>query len=107
VRIGIRDLADPLGRIARPGAFSVPVGLDEDKGGCCGGAAPCGCAEPTPDPEGPRPDGLPTLTILARKVSFLDEEGTPRYGWTPVARGLALMSEEREELNDATGHTMV
>jgi hypothetical protein len=105
MRIGIRDLADPLRGQPMKSPFAVQVAIDGTA--CCGGAAPCGAEEDPPVLGTPDPSGLPLLRILSRAVSYADEEGTPRYAWTPVLTGIALLTEERTELNDATGQTMV
>jgi hypothetical protein len=102
VRIG---LSDPFGRqLGARGQFSIPVALDQDRhdGGCS-----CGCGD-APVPEVPDEPLLPTLTIRERARLLFTADGVPKFDWTDVlVDAPVLMFETRQELNDATGQTLV
>jgi hypothetical protein len=97
VRVQLND-----GCMPEPGAYSVPVLLDDDfpDDGCrCGGEC-CGDDQPEDNP-------LPTLSVRERERDTFDFTGTPQLSWRTAVEGPAITFTQRRETNDATGQTMV
>lgn len=102
MRVQLRDDHRPRPDSAA-GVWSIPVALDGDPPGtsCAVGCAPG-------QGENPPPTGwLPSLEVRERSRAGITEEGVAQYTWQPLHQGPASSMEERQEVNDATGNTMV
>lgn len=100
-RVALRDdRLDP----SRDAPDRVQVALDDD------GCAPCrlssglGPAEQTETDPG---SVLPVLTVRLRERTGYDDDGNPKFSWTTVAEGPAIVFTRREEFDADAGFTQV
>jgi hypothetical protein len=97
VRIGLHDDVGQDRCAPARGAWSIPLALDGDLG------PRCGCPVPVDQPV----VEVPTASLRRRSRLYYDAEGTPTYDWSELGEGPIVLSEDRTELNDATGQTKV